>query len=157
MRSLLILVAALMLAFGCSGADANARKDPLAALRRAGEGSNDGEAVGRWLLGELFAPGGGATRATAARKRLDSIAPRPDGMYASLARAVDDEAHGHFQSAAPAHLAALTAARSDAGPDAALVAWYAANHLLGLRSSVANLWDKAKGPVVAALDHPGNI
>ncbi|HLM74926.1 MAG TPA: hypothetical protein VK459_19590, partial [Polyangiaceae bacterium] len=78
-------------------------------------------------------------------------------MLASLARAVDDEAHGRFQSAAAAHLDALVAARQSAHPDAPLVAWFCANHLLGLRGSVSGLWDKARDVVEQTIRSPGKI
>ena len=35
------------------------------------------------------------------------------------------------------------------------MAWYAAAHLLALRTSVANLWDQARGVVEATIEHPG--
>jgi tetratricopeptide (TPR) repeat protein len=132
--------------------------DPIEALRGAAGEAADGEAVGRWVLGELLVPGGEAARATAARKRLDGLSePAKKGMFASLARAVDDEAHGRFRGAALAHLDALSAARQSQHPDAQLVAWFSSNHLLGLRAGVADLWSKARDFVKMALDQPGNI
>src|SRR5262245_36200251 len=115
-KRLLLLVFAIALAAGCAGTPK--ARDPLAALRDAGSGSSDGDAVGRWLRGEMFAPGGDAKRAEEARQKLDAISPPPKGMFASLARAIDDEAHGRFRRAAAADLDALTAARSDEHADA---------------------------------------
>ncbi len=46
----------------------------LADLRASGPSSSDADVVGRWTLGELFAPGGSAERAAAGRKRLDALA-----------------------------------------------------------------------------------
>src|SRR5262249_49236525 len=130
--------------------------DALAALRDAGKHSNDGEVVGRWLLGELLAPGGEPARARAARVRLDGLEVHT-GMYGALGRAMDDEAHGRFGGAAAAHLEALAAARTSSSPDAPLVGWFAANYLLHLRGSVQGLWDKARERVLYMIDHPGNI
>ncbi|HVY45869.1 MAG TPA: DUF3857 domain-containing protein, partial [Minicystis sp.] len=153
-RLLLVALVALVMP-ACAGSKPPA--DPLVAMRDAAAQSSDGEVLGRWLLGELYAPGGTAARASAARKRLDAAAPEARGMFASLARALDDEAHGRFQSAARWSLDALAAARSSQHPDAPLVGWFTANHLLNLRTGVANLWPSAENVVLHALDHPGNI
>ncbi|MCC6552389.1 MAG: hypothetical protein IT372_05120 [Polyangiaceae bacterium] len=170
----LAAAAVLALSLGaCGAAPPPTPADPLRALRDEAAASRDGEVVGRWLLGELLVPGGKPAAAKAARKRLDQIAARsrsdargsgsPDGalrpepLFASLARAVDDEAHGRFQSAALAYVDAVAAARQSRHPDAPLVAWLSASHLLGLRHSVAGLWQKVRNVVVQSIDHPGNI
>ena len=86
-------------------------------------------------------PGGTAERAKSARKRLDSLGgDAQKGLFGSLARAIDDEMHGHFRAGATAHLDAIVAARTSPLPDASLIAWYAANHLLNLRAGFADLW-----------------
>jgi tetratricopeptide (TPR) repeat protein len=133
--------------------------DPLEAMRReAATQPADGEAAGRLLLGELLAPGGSAAKVIEARKRLDALGPAAQkGLFASLARAVDDEGHGRFRAAALAHIDSIAAARISPHPDAPLVAWFAANHLINLRSSVANLWAQGRDVVLLALDHPGHI
>jgi hypothetical protein len=147
-----------MLTLGACGGAPVAPKDPLVSLRDSASASRDGEVVGRWLLGELFVPGGDAARARDARKRLDELPKEATkGLQASLARAVDDEAHGAFQSAAMAHLGVINAARSDASPDAQLAAWFSATRLLALRSSVANLWSKARALVTPTIEQPGYI
>jgi cellulose synthase operon protein C len=156
-RAALRVAAAVALVFAlgaCAGMPAPV--DPLEALRSAAAGAADGEAVGRLLLGELYAPGGSPERAAAARKRLEGLGDEAKkGLFASLARAVDDEAHGHFRSAAMAHLDAVAAARSSQHPDAPLVAWFASNHLLGLRQSVADLWSSARDVVKKTIEQPG--
>lgn len=153
----LLTAAGLTVALGaCGPGAARAPADPVKAAREAASASTDGEVVGRWLLAELLAPGGDATRAAEASKRLGSTKDAK-GLYASLARAIDAESHGRFVEAASAHLEALAAARSASTPDAPLVGWFAANHLLRLRSSVHGLWNKAKDVVLAAIDQPGNI
>ncbi len=150
----LVTAAGVAIAIGaCGPAAAPAPADPVKAAREAAAASTDGEVVGRWLLAELVAPGGDATRAADAAKRLGDA----KGLYASLGRAIDAEAHGRFTDAAAAHLDALVAARSSASPDAPLVGWFSANHLLRLRSSVQGLWGKAKDVVVRTIDHPGNV
>ncbi|WP_437315293.1 hypothetical protein [Sorangium sp. So ce385] len=148
--------ATLALALGaCSAATAPRAPDPIASLRDAGARSTDGEVVGRWLLGELLVPGGTPAGVKAARKRLDGIGAK--SMLASLGRAIDDEAHGRNARAAVAYLEAVDAARVSAHPDAPLVGWFAANHLLGLRSSVVGLWKKSREVVLRAIDRPGNL
>jgi len=155
----LLALGAVTLAFGACGGATPAPASPLDVIRSdASDPTAGGEAVGRLLLGELLVPGGTAARAKDARKRLDSLGGSAQkGLFASLARAIDDEAHGHFRSAAAAHLDALAAARSSGVPDAPLVGWYAANHLLNLRASVADLWATARPVVQFTLDHPGQI
>ena len=151
-RALVVALAAL--AVSCSGA----RSGPadVGAARDRAAGSRDGEVTGRWLLAELMAPGGDAVRARAARKQLDAL-PH-DGLLASLARAVDDEVHGHPDLAADAHLATLRAARSREGDALApLYAWYASSRLLALRSSTRGLWARARETVESTLAHPGSV
>ena len=43
-------------------------------------------------------------------------------------------------------LDAIVAARSSLFPDAPLIAWYAANHLLNLRAGVSDLWATRRAP-----------
>ncbi len=154
----LVAAAATVLALGACGSVPLAPTDPIEALRGAGRQSADGEEVGRWLLGELVVPGGTKERAVAARRRLEGLGDAAKkGLFASLSRAMDDEAHGRFRSAALAHLDAVEAARSSQHPDAHLVAWYASNHLLGLRQGVADLWSVARDVVKKTIEQPGNI
>lgn len=136
---------------------AGSAADPLKAMTEAARSSSDGEVVGRWLLGELFAPGGDAARAKEARSRLDSIASPNPGVYASLARASDDEAHGRFKAAAAAHIRVLAAARTSQSPDAAMAAWFSARRLLTLRNSVAGLWEQAKDVIERSIQKPGGM
>ncbi|WP_437810199.1 hypothetical protein [Sorangium sp. So ce1078] len=148
--------ASLALALGaCSAVTAPRAPDPIASIRDAGAHSTDGEVVGRWLLGELLVPGGTPAGVKAARKRLDGIGAKT--MLASLGRAIDDEAHGRNARAATAYLEALDAARVSAHPDAPLVGWFAANHLLALRSSVVGLWKKSREVVLRGIERPGNL
>ncbi|AKT43342.1 hypothetical protein [Chondromyces crocatus] len=154
-RRMAAATALALAANACGAGSTPPPKDPLVSLRELGATARDGEAVGRWLLGELLVPGGTPERARAARKRLDEVGPRT--LHGALARAVDDEAHGRFKAATDAHLDAISAARTSEHPDAPLVAWYAAHRLLTLRHSVAGLWQRGRDIVLRALDQPGNI
>jgi tetratricopeptide (TPR) repeat protein len=150
----LVLALALL---ACCGGTARQAASPVAleSLRAQGEESTDGEVVGRWALGEMYAPGGTAERAQAARKRLEAIDHR--GTLGSLARAVYDEAHGDPRSAAAAYVDALMAASKTAAPETPLVGWFGARHLLGLRGSVADLFKQNRAAFDALLARPGNI
>ncbi len=139
----------------CGSAIPKQAADPLDALRAGASVSQDGEALGRWLLGELVVPGGDAKRVQEARARLDKTSNK--GLYGSLARAIDDESHGRYRTAALAHLDAVTAARTSDHPDAPLVGWYAASSLLRLRASVPGIWENARDVVVRTIEQPGNI
>jgi tetratricopeptide (TPR) repeat protein len=144
---------------GCGGASANqggaASASPIAGIRRDARDSDDGEEVGRWLLAELLAPGGDAAQAATARKRLDGI--KHDGMYAGLARGMTDELHGAPHTSADAYVATLKAAQTSRDPDAPLVAWYAAHHLLGLRGAISDLYGKYKATLDPIIAAPGNL
>jgi len=158
----LLVCLVLFLALGaCSSAPLPPPSVSLDSLRNEAAASSDGELLGRWLLGEMLLPGGEAARAKEARKKLDAIGKtaelRARGMFASLGRLVDDEAHGRFRSAAQDALDALSAARGSDHPDAHLVAWYATSELDSLRRSVAGLWDFAKPTLLPMLEEPGNI
>ena len=151
-----ILVALALTVAACGGAGAHVVTAPsLADLRSTARASGDGEVVGQWELAEMLAPGGTADGAGAARKRLDAI-PHA-GMWASLAIAVEEEAHGNPRASAESYLASLTAAAASPDDDAPLVGWYASRHLLGLRASVADLYTQHKGAFEALLARPGHI
>lgn len=141
---------------GCAGTTSRP-VDPVVAARRAAADSTDGDVLGRWLLTELVAPGGSAQQARAARTRLDDVARKDRGLYASLARGLDDEAHGQMTSASHAYLATLEAARKHAGPESSIVASYATTRLIVLRANVANLWKSAKPIVEKSIAEPGAI
>lgn len=149
-------VAAVTLATACGGANLEV-KDPLVRARRAAESSKDGEVVGRWLLAELLAPGGEPTQATSARAALDALNPRATGVYASIARGVDDESHGRLGAAAGEFLDAIAATQGFDGPEVELLARYASRHLVELRSSVPHLWTTAKPIVEGAIQHPSHL
>jgi tetratricopeptide (TPR) repeat protein len=151
--------AALALCAGCAGCARGtgtpATAGPIEDERRAALASEDGDVVGRWALRELLAPGGTATQATAARKRLNAV-PH-DGMWASLARALYDDAHGDPRSAASGYVASMTAAARSPDPQAELVGWFAVRHLLALRGSVADLFTQNRASFEALLAQPGRL
>src|SRR5262245_15041015 len=88
-RGVLLVLFLAVLVGACRPAVAPAPPDPLVVLRGAAAASpDDGEALGRWLLGELLVPGGTPAKVAEARKKLDA-APDHRGMFGSLARAID--------------------------------------------------------------------
>jgi tetratricopeptide (TPR) repeat protein len=156
MRAVALLSVLALAVAACGGAPAKtASGSSLADVRSTGRSSGDGEVVGQWALMEMVAPGGLADQASAARKRLDSV-PHA-GMWASLARAVYDEAHGDPASAADAYLASLSAAAASPEADAPLVAWFASRHVLGLRASAADLWARHRDTLEPLLARPGHL
>ncbi len=156
-RSFAVLALVVSTLAACGGAPPNVgAADSLASLRSGGKGSGNGETVGRWALGEMIMPGGDAKQAKAARDRLGELKDER-GLYASLARAVYDEEHGIPRTAADAYVGALQAARESRDPDSPLVAWFAASRLHDLRSSVADLYSKERGPLDAIVKRPENI
>jgi hypothetical protein len=160
LRSLLALalLVATQVTACAGGSNHPGARSSLDALRSSGHGSGDGDAVGRWALGEMFYPGGDPAEVTKAESRLASKDVSKTGMYGNLARAILSDAHGSPRAAADAFLATLKAAseaRSD--PRAPLVAWYASHHLLGLRSSVAELYANHKTELEALTAGPGNL
>ncbi len=141
---------------GCASAP-----PPLAAtasigsIRSDGKSSSDGEVVGRWALSEMFASGGTAPEMSAALKRLEKI--KHEGMYGSLAIALERETHGDPKVAADAYVATLKAVQVSEDPDAQLVGWVAAHHLHALRGSVAELFSRYKTTLDAMVARPGAL
>ncbi len=151
---------AIIAAAACGGGTSSpAAKSPesVVSLRDAGDGSSDGEAVGKWLLGEMLAPGGKVADAQRARKRLDAVRGNREGLWASLARATDDEMHGAPQSATDAYVAVLVAAQKSLDPLAPLAAWYGVHHLLSLRAAVSDLYERHRKELDALVASPGRL
>ena len=153
-RALLALLAGpLVVACGPSASQMQPRA-PLSRLRADASASNDGEVVGHWALAEMLEPGGDVTQAARARALLDHKRGLGAGMYANLAAAIADEAHGDPRSAADGYVSTLRAAKASDDPDAPLVAWFATHHLLALRSSVAELYARYKPVLDGAHRRP---
>jgi tetratricopeptide (TPR) repeat protein len=157
-RALVATVGLLVLSTAC-GPDLPDAKTPvdLDRMREAGKSSTDGEVVGRWLLDEMFAPGGTAKGAEDARKRLDGKSISDRGLYASVGAALWDETHGDPQRAAKEFIAAVSYARKSELIPAQLVAWMSVHHLVGLRGSVANLWRDNQSTLDNIVAAPGNV
>ncbi len=155
LRGLLASTLFLATLASCAPAAPTAPTTPTHDARQKGPTSEDGELVGRWLLGELVSPGGTVEGAQKARGRLDDL--KGTGMYASLARALDDSSHGHLEASAKSFVAALRAARASKDHLAPHIAWYAINHLITLDSTTPAAWKEAKPWVIETLDAPGSI
>jgi tetratricopeptide (TPR) repeat protein len=154
-RAALVATALLGAGASCGHSSPPAAAPSTDAARRAGQGSNDAEEVGKWALAELVSPGGDVAKAREARARLDKLAGQ--GMYASLARAMADGGHGQIAASAKSYLAVIEAARNSRDPRAPLIAWFATNHLLGMAPNVGGLWETAAPKVEDAIQRPGSI
>ena len=130
---------------------------PLSRLRDDANGSSNAEVLGRWALAEMLEPGGEAPRARRARERLDEKDLSGKGIYAPLARALWDEAHGLPRLAAASYVTALRAASESEDEDAPLIAWFASHHLLGLRGGVRDLYAQHKAALEPLLTAPGHL
>ncbi|MBX3201484.1 MAG: tetratricopeptide repeat protein [Labilithrix sp.] len=149
---------ALSTALGACGGAPEARTPiALAKLRSQGRSSSDGEVVGRWLLDEMFAPGGTAKGADEARSRLLAKKTSGDALYAALGGALYDESHGDPRRAARGYVAALVHAKKSEDDAAPLAAWLATHHLVGLRGSVSNLWKDNAAALESVIAAPGRV
>ncbi len=132
--------------------------DPEARLeqtRQQAQKSKNPRVLARWLLSELLSPGGSAEQARRARSALGE--GPGGGMYAELARGLDDAVHGHLKTVADRYLRAIREARVANDPNSELVAWYAAQQLDLYRHSDPQLFQRWRGFIEAALDDPGHI
>lgn len=151
----LAICAFVVLAPACAASKPSAPRTAAEEARALGASSSDPETVGRWLLAEMISPGGDPKRALEARKRLDVLEGK--GLYASLARGVDDDLHGHPAMAVKALVEVLRAARNSDASVAPLAAWYAAERILTLRDSTSGIWSDARSLVETAIESPGSI
>lgn len=151
MRRFVWLLCLLVLA-ACGGRGAEHAPTPLGELRRVGPTTTSAELCGEWLLHELVSPGGDARTAERARARLDELGG--GGMLAHLARGLDDAIHGRMRQAPDHYLEATRAARTSTDPRAPVIAWFAANRAVALRSHGKDLWPRWKGFVSEAMKEP---
>jgi tetratricopeptide (TPR) repeat protein len=147
---------------GCGARYGTTGSARLTDLRAWAPNSRDADVVGRWMLAEMFAPGGDADLAAAGRKRIEAIAQAAadhatHGMWAGLARGVFEDVHGDPRSAAGGYLEALAASSASQEAQAPLVGWYAVRHLVSLRGSVADLYARQRPVLEALLTRPGHI
>ena len=154
-----VVAAATLGALAACGPEIHDAKTPvdLGRMREAGRDSTDGEVVGRWLLDEMFAPGGTATGAEEARKKLQGRSIKNSGLYANVGAALWDETHGDPRKAATEYINALRNARTSELIPAQLVAWLSVHHLVGLRGSIANLWQENQKTLEDVVNKPGNV
>jgi hypothetical protein len=132
-------------------------EDPIDAARTFAREQGSSDANGRWLLAEMFVPGGSGPQANVARERLVAVPAAKRGPFARLALAIHDEQHGRLREAAKGYVAALDAARGSDIPEGEMIAWYASGRLLDLRPSVPGLWTFARPVVEAAVARPDHI
>jgi tetratricopeptide (TPR) repeat protein len=149
-----LLAAAAFALAGCA-TEQRTTAPKVADVRRGAQGSHDPEEIGRWLLAELVSPGGDAREAEKARKRLDELGGR--GLYASLARGLDDGEHGKLTRVSESLLGVVSAARTSSDPRAPLFAWLAAHDAAGYRHAAPDFWKKTQASVEGLLRAPGNI
>lgn len=153
------LAGLLALSSGVFGCAASSQTTPhlatLVEARKQGETSKDPDVVAFWLLDELLAPGGDAKGAIKARTRLDEL--KADSMWANLARGIDDGAHGRLKTAPDHYLKAVAAARESAEQIAPLVAWYAAEQAIALKSNTDKLYGRWKDWVAKATAEPKHL
>ncbi len=141
---------------GCAGTNkSEAQSATLTEARKLGETSSNGDVVSVWLLEEMLAPGSDAKRVAKARARLDELEAK--GMWAHLARGIDDGAHGRLKSAPEHYLKAMQAARESTDPFAPLVAWFAAEHAVALKHNADNLYDRWNSWVAEAIAEPKQL
>src|SRR5262249_22742584 len=91
------------------------------------------------------------------RSRLKGKKTHGDGLYASVASALYDEAHGDPRAAAAAYVATLAYARTNGDTDTPLVAWLATHHLVGLPGSVPDLWKNNATLLESPVISPGPV
>ena len=141
----------------CRGAPDAATPVDIKTLRGDAKSSGDGELVGRWLLDEMFAPGGTAKGAEEARNRIAAKKTSNNGLYASIGSAMYDETHGDPKRAAQGYIASLVFARQSDDPAAVLVSWLSVHHLVGLRGSVQGLWKDNAATLDKVVKSPGKV
>ena len=139
------LLLSFALALGCAHSPTPNSAANAADLRKSADGAADPERLGEWLIAEMVAPEGNAKDGARAREQLvkrraERKKDAPPALLSSLALALYDETHGNPESAAPAFVEAIRAAREAKPEDGAKYGWFAASHLVSLRGSVRNLF-----------------
>lgn len=148
-------LAAFALALTACASQKHATEPKVTELRHDATASKDGETVARWLLAELFAPGGDARQAELAEQRLDQLGAH--GLLAELGRGTNEALHGQLSRVSGAYLAAVEAARASEDPRAPLFAWLAAHDAAGYRHASPGFWKQNHARVEGLLANPGHI
>ncbi len=144
------------LVLGCGASQTGRSLVPdLTPIRREAAASVDREVVGRWLLRELVSPGGSTAYAEKARKQLNSF--KAQGMYSSLAIALDDGLHGRVRSAGDSFVRAFLEARESSSELAPLIAWFALRQAVQLRRDTKELYHRHQAELEDAIRLPKNI
>ncbi len=155
LRLIGLLFAAVLLG-SCRPAPPRHAQPTLHELRQAGPSARAPDVVARWLLAELFAPGGAAQEAARAAERLRGMDVEAVAL-AQLGLGLDAWLHGQV-SAAPDHfLRAVRAARGWEDPLAPYVAWFAAQQATALRHHSPDLWRRWRAFVEEAIDQPVHL
>ncbi|MDP9151133.1 MAG: hypothetical protein M3O36_14485 [Myxococcota bacterium] len=119
---------------------------------------DDTEELGRWALLEMLAPGGSTQEAARARARLDrAVIGSHLGMWASLAKALAEEAHGDPRAASAFYVLAAQGSATSSDANSPLVGWFAVRHLLALRGSVTDLFAQHRAAFEGLLASPGHF
>lgn len=148
-----LLLGALTLS-SCSS-EAKSPEESWSELRKQAQKSDEHDLVAEWLLAEMLRPGGSPEKARKARAHLDEI--EASGVQASLARGMDDLAHGKSRAAVEEFFAALLAAREWDDSRASLYAWFAATRVEQLSGLSRDFGKRHRKQIQALLERPGNI
>lgn len=127
----------------------------LATQRQAASVSTNGDEVAAWMFDELLLPTGERENARKARARLDEI--KADTMRSHFARGLDDSVHGRLKTAPEHYLRAAQAARESDDPIAPLLAAFALEQAIALRSNTSGLYARFQDWVKLALKEPKNL
>lgn len=142
-----------LISCGARSDSAQPAQSGLSSLRS--EAPTDDALAAQWLLGELLLPGGQATQASRARQSLDHGSQH--GLFEDLARALDDDWHGHLADAPDHYLRAAEAARDSNHDAAPLVAWFSAFRAVSLSANTRKLWGRWQPFVEQAIADPKNL
>lgn len=148
------LASSLMLA--CEPSTAQRPEAPsLQTERKHALTSTQPDEVARWMFDELLMPLGDRAHARKARARLDELDAKT--MLSHFARGLDDSVHGRLRTAPDHFLRAAQAARESTDPSAPMVAAYALEQAIALRSNTSGLYERFRDWVDLALREPKNL
>lgn len=155
LRSFAGWLCAAALACSSGAPKAQAPSVPLTELRAQALRNPSADMSAQWLLAELLAPGGDAKLAMRARAQLDRVAEPT--LHGHLAKALDDAAHGRLARAPDHFLSAAALAAQSAEPSAPLLAWFAIERAIALRSNSQGLFERWRSWIEAMLEQPNRL